>query len=61
MTLPHEEKQALICAGEFLKRLTHPVWTKDIPLKIRKGASLVLRHYPGPSTIKNLYNWRKDK
>ncbi len=51
MSVPKEEKEALSMAWEFLFQLLAPKETPGVPLKIRKTARQILRHYPGPSAI----------
>lgn len=55
MTIPLEEMEALEWAEKFLIDLLYPKKTPKVPLHIRKMASRILRHYPGPTAIKWLY------
>lgn len=46
MTIPAEEKRAVLMAEQFLLRLVDPKKTARIPAEIRREASGILRHYP---------------
>ena len=53
MTLPSEEKWTLEQIKTFLRSLLYPIETPRVPLKIRKEAQRLLRHFP--------YQYRIDK
>lgn len=55
MTLPYQEKYALLEAEKFLTSLIDPKKTPRIPKKYRLEAHRVLRHYPYKGTIEKLY------
>lgn len=55
MTIPAEEKHALIYAREFLLSLLDPKETPRIPRAIRQEAGRRLRHYPGSYKIERMY------
>lgn len=48
MTLPDERYRAVRNARQFLRSLIDPKQTPKVPLAIRRQASRVLRHFPGP-------------
>lgn len=54
MTLPQERLRALRSAREFLVALLTPSETPKVPKDIRRWASRVLKHYPGPYDIDRL-------
>ena len=55
MTLPIQERDALLWTEEFLKDLLDPKKTPRIPRKVRDRAVSCLHHYPNPWKIKDLY------
>jgi hypothetical protein len=55
MTLPDEERRALIYARDFLVSLLDPKKTPKVPKKIRQEAYQRLRHYPSDYRINELY------
>lgn len=55
MTLPHEEKNAILLAKDFLMKLLDPKETPRVPRDVREYARRVLRHYPGEWQVNRLY------
>lgn len=55
MTLPSQEKNALLEAHDFLVRLLRPQETPRVPLRLRKEARQILRHYPYRQQIEEFY------
>lgn len=54
MTLPDERLRALHAAREFLVALLTPSDTPKVPKDIRRWASRVLKHYPGPFDLERM-------
>lgn len=54
MTLPDERLRALRAAREFMLALLTPSETPKVPRDIRRWASRVLKHYPGPFDLDRL-------
>lgn len=54
MTLPDERLRALFLAREFLVALLTPSDTPKVPKDIRRWASHVLKHYPGPYDLERM-------
>jgi hypothetical protein len=55
MTMPNERTRAVIWALEFLHRLSNPYGEngiKKIPVKVRREARDILRHFPYPQELK---------
>jgi hypothetical protein len=46
MTLPYEEKNALIATERFLLSISNSAIIKRIPANVRDDAWLLLRHFP---------------
>jgi hypothetical protein len=46
MTIPIERRTAIKAAWDFMFDLMNPSKTPRVPLKIRKRARSVLKHYP---------------
>ena len=55
MSVPSEEREALKLAWTFLFDLLDPKKTRKVPMEIRKRASRILRHYPGPQAVELFY------
>lgn len=51
MTTPHERTRAMIWAGGFLIEIS---LNKDLPLEMRRAATVIARHYPTTSDIRML-------
>lgn len=47
MTMPNERTRAVVQTAEFLRELTMPSVTADVPRAVREEARRLLRHYPG--------------
>lgn len=47
MTMPDERTRAVVHTAEFLRDLTMPSVTPDVPRAVREEARRLLRHYPG--------------
>jgi hypothetical protein len=60
MTLPCEQFLAMQNAREFLRALLDRRVTKKIPLKIRREAYDILRHYPWPHDIERMARAMSD-
>lgn len=60
MTLPFERTRAVIYTEDFLQELLDPKRTPRVPIKIRKQAASLLRHYPSEFEM-NVIAEREDK
>lgn len=47
MTMPSERTSAVVHTAEFLRDLTMPSVTPEVPHAVREEARRLLRHYPG--------------
>lgn len=52
MTIGTERKNAVEYTAEFLRDLCDPKKTPRIPLKLRRRAAALLRHYPNSFDLK---------
>lgn len=55
MTLPFEEHSTLLRTSQFLYDLMNPKATPRIPKEIRQRARSLLKHYPLPYKIDEMY------
>jgi len=55
MTLPYEERDAIIWTESFMMELIDPKKTPRVPSEIRRRAYRLLRHFPCKSRIRRLY------
>ena len=61
MTLPCEQFLAMQNAREFLRALLDRRKIRNIPLKVRREAYDILRHYPWPHDIKRMADALSDE
>jgi len=54
MTMPDERYRSLAWAREFLSELCDPKKSPRVPLKVRKNARAVLRHFPDTYSLRVL-------
>jgi hypothetical protein len=51
MTMPYERTRAVLETREFLRALTNPRRTPDVPEAVRQHAVMLLRHYPNANDM----------
>lgn len=56
MTLPNQERVALLNTTKFLYELLDPSKTPNVPKNIRENARICLKHFPPPIRIDEIYN-----
>ena len=56
MTMPNEEANSLNWTREFLLALLDPKRTPRVPKRIRQEARRLVKHYPFPMKIEELYS-----
>ena len=61
MTLPDEEHRAVNETREFLLKLLRPKATPGVPRVIRNEARWLLKHYPWPMRVDDLFGYSHDE
>lgn len=59
MTIDRERTNALLIARSFLRDLGDPMVTPRVPLKYRRDALRILKHYPSNLDLWGRLQWRK--